>query len=154
MNENIKTLIKFSNFTNSVYNFNNNSSKSEKMASRLLTEEIRHVGRWSRGNASHVRQETQVMWECDYVTSHGTLSREHISTQEFWHVSSQDTSTHEYVNTQGTWARRYTRHVGTWAVSTQGTLAREHVSTQGTLAREHVSTQGTLAHEHVSTENT
>ena len=96
MNYWVKTLFKFSNLTNSVYNFSNNGSETKKMASKLLTEETRHVGRWSPGNTSHVKQWTQGKLAYDHVSSYGTLTREHVSTQ-------------------GMLAREYARHVGTWA---------------------------------------
>ena len=36
--------------------------KLKKAAPKLLTEEAKHVGRWSHGHPSSVRQETQGMF--------------------------------------------------------------------------------------------
>ena len=58
--------------------------KLKKVASKLLTEEVKDVGRWSRGHASRVKQDTQRMltwWHVRHVSSHGTLEREHESMQ-------------------------------------------------------------------------
>ena len=114
------------------------STTSRTMTSKLLTMEGKHVGRWSRGHANHLRQRTQ-----------GTLAREHVSLQA--------TLTREYISTQSMLSCEYESSQNTLAherVSMQGTLAREHVSTQVTLPLEPVSTQGMLTHEHVSTKST
>ena len=110
--------------------------KLEKVASKLLTKQARHAGRWSRGHASHVRQETQGMLVCEHMSSQATLTR----------VSTQVMLTCE--------TRKHSRHVGTSARITEDTLDHKHVSTKDTLVREHVSTQGTLAREHLSMQDT
>ena len=55
--------------------------KLKKVASKLLTEDEKHVGRWSRGHASLVRQGTQGMLAREHVTSQATFTREYVSTQ-------------------------------------------------------------------------
>ena len=123
-----------SNLTNSVYNFNNNDSETEKKASKLLAEEAKHIGRCLCFHTSLVREGTQ-----------GMLTREH--------VSSQATLTREYKSTQGALtreARKHPRH--TKHESTQSTLARVHIRTQDTLARAHVFSSQTLAKDSSKTE--
>ena len=125
-----KALIKLLNLTNSVYNSPIMAVKLKKMISNLLTEETKHVGRWSRGYISHVRQ--------------GSI-RGMLST---WaHQLAQVTLTHEYISTQSMLSREVHNHSSTLALehkSTKITLAHEHVSTKDTLTREHAfSTRGT-----------
>ena len=79
--------------------------KRKKGASKLFTEEAKHVGRGSPVQVSRVRQEAQ-----------GMLAREHMRSQAIW--------TREYVSGQDKLARGL--------VITQDTLAREHVSRKGT----------------------
>ena len=53
--------------------------KLKKMASKLLTEEVRYVGRCSRDHGSLVRQGTQGMLTREHVSPQATLTREYIS---------------------------------------------------------------------------
>ena len=85
--------------------------KLKNVASELLTEEAKHIGRISHGHTSRVRERKAIL-TCEL--------RKHSR-----HI--------------GTRARK-TRYY-TCDVSTQSTLAHEHVSTQDTLARERVSTR-------------
>ena len=71
-----KTLIKLLNLINRVYNLNNNGSETEKKALKILTEEGKHVGRWSRSHASRVREGIQSMLAREHVSSQATLTRE------------------------------------------------------------------------------
>ena len=101
-----KTLIKLSNLTNSVYNFNNNGSETEKVAPKLLTKQARYVGRWSRGQASHLKQGTQGMLEREHLSSQGTLTGEYVSTQGIMTGEAYKHSRHV-----GKWARKHAGHV-------------------------------------------
>ena len=58
--------------------------KLKKPPSKLLTEEVKHVGRGSRRHASPVMQETQGMFAREQVGSQTTLTREYISTQDMF----------------------------------------------------------------------
>ena len=55
--------------------------KLKKVASKLLTEYTKSVGRGSRGQTSPVRQETQGMVAYEHVNLQATLTREYMSTQ-------------------------------------------------------------------------
>ena len=70
-----KTLIKLLNLANSVYNFNKMAVKLKNVASKLLTEEAKHVGRWSRGHASRMRQVAQIILAGEQVSPQATLTR-------------------------------------------------------------------------------
>ena len=96
--------------------------KLKKLVSKLLTEEARHVGWWSRNNARHVRQWTHGMFAREHVSSQRTLIREYISTEEMLTREARKYSRHV-----GTWAREHTKHVGTWA--------RKHARHVGTWTR-------------------
>ena len=115
------------------------------MASKLLTEETKHTGMWSRGHASRVKQGAQSMLTHEHVSSQATLILEYINTQVMLTRKGRTHSRHV-----GMWVREHAKHVGTCKhVSMQGTLAREHVSTQDMLAGQHVRTQDTLVHQHI-----
>ena len=76
--------------------------KLKKVALKLLTKQASYVERWSRGHASHVRQGTQSMLKCEYVSLQDRLAREHISTQDTLtrhHLSSQNTLAREHEST-------------------------------------------------------
>ena len=102
------------------------------MASKLPTEEAKHVGRWSRGHTSLVRQGAQGMLLREIVSFQAMLTSEYISTLDMWTRESR-----KHVRHSGMQARDHTKHIGTWAP--------KHLSTQDTLIRKHVSTQGMLA---------
>ena len=51
----------------------------KKVASKLLTEEAKQVGRWSCGDASRVRQGTHGMLACEQLSLQATLTSECIS---------------------------------------------------------------------------
>ena len=65
--------------------------KLKKVVSELLTEEAKHVGRWSRDHTSRVRQVIQ-----------GILTREHLR--------SQDTLISEYISMQNMLTREARKH--------------------------------------------
>ena len=71
--------------------------KIKNVASKLLTEEAKHVGRCSGGYTGRVKQETRGMFGREHVRSQATLTLEYISTR--------DVLTRE--------ARKHSRHVGT-----------------------------------------
>ena len=56
--------------------------KLEKVASKLLTKQARHIGRWSHGHTRSVRQETQGIMKREHVSLQGKLARKHVSTQD------------------------------------------------------------------------
>ena len=117
-----ETLVKLLNLTNSVHNFNNNGSETEKVASKLPTEEARHVNRWS----------------CDHAKPYKARDSRHVGTWSGERASHVDTRVDKHARHVDLWGSKHSRHVGTWARETQITLALEHVSTQGLLARERV----------------
>ena len=71
-----EALLKLLNLTNSVYSLYNNVSETEKVASKLPTEEVRHVSRWSRDHASCMRLGIQGMLARDQVSVRATLAHE------------------------------------------------------------------------------
>ena len=77
------------------------------MATKLLTEWAKHVGRWSRGHTSRVRQGTQDMLTRKHVSTQTTLTREYKKTQ--------DMLVREHAMHVAMWARKHRRHVTTWA---------------------------------------
>ena len=113
-----KALIKLLNFTNSVYNFNNNGSETKK--SGIKTTYWGGKGCWQ-----------VITWSCKPCEArHST------------HVNMVTRKTCQFSRHVGTWARKHAKHVRMWARK-QDTLPSERKSTQGTLTREHVlSTQG------------
>ena len=85
--------------------------KLKNVASELLTEEAKHIGRISHGHTSRVRERKAIL-TCEYISTQGMLTRE---------------------------LRKHSRHIGTRARKTRYYTC--DVSTQSTLAHEHVSTQ-------------
>ena len=77
-----KALTKLSSLTSTVYNFNNNGSKTEESGIKVFTKQARHIGRWSCCHAYHVRQETQDMLAREHRSTQGTLARELVSTKD------------------------------------------------------------------------
>ena len=50
--------------------------KMKKLASKVITEEAKHVGRISSGHARRLRQGTQGILASEYVSWQATLTRE------------------------------------------------------------------------------
>ena len=71
-----EALLKLLNVTNIVYSLYKNVSKTEKVASKLPTEEARHVSRRSRDHASCMRLGIQGMLARDQVSVLATLVHE------------------------------------------------------------------------------
>ena len=95
-----KTLIKLLKLTNSVYNFNNNGSETEKIGIKTSMLAGDHV----------VTQAVQDTLTREYISTQGMLTRE--ARKHSRHVC---TWTQEHTKHVGTWARKHARHVAMWA---------------------------------------
>ena len=154
-----KILIKLLNLTNSVHNFNNNGSETEKSDIKTTyrvskacwqvfmwscksceVKDLRHDGTWARELASHVDtwvRKHPTCWYVRHVSTQGMLAREQVSTQDTIareHVSTQDTRACKHAGHVDAWARKHAKHVGMWV--------RKHEMHVSTLrkARWYVST--------------
>ena len=127
-----KASIKFLNLSNSVWNLTKLAVKLKKVASKVLTEVARHVGRWPRGQTSYVRKGTQGMLARNHVSLQGTFTSEYISTQAMLTREAR-----KHIMHADKWARKNAKHVGTWAC--------KHARHAGTRARKHARK---VAHKH------
>ena len=123
-----KKLTKLLNPTNSLYNFNNNSSETEKSGVKIIYWEAKHIGRWSRGWTSPMRQGTK-----------DKLAHEHA--REL--ASHADTWVHKHArhaDTRGTLALKALWHVSMRAFKARCAWACKHARQVGVRAHKHVKT--------------